>query len=238
MVSQLLFGEGYDVTESKEDWIKVKCWYDGYEGWMDKAQSRTLAPRDVSSLKSTPSGIALEVVNSATSPERAITVVNGSSLPGYDGMNFKIGNEKFIYNGQALLPGQIVPGGPISMLEKIALRYLHAPYLWGGRSPFGIDCSGLTQVVFKCLGVALPRDAYQQAEMGTTLNFVEETQPGDLAFFHNPEGKITHVGIILKDQQIIHASGRVRIDRFDHFGIYRQETKKYSHQLKLLKRVL
>ncbi|HRG90423.1 MAG TPA: C40 family peptidase, partial [Chitinophagales bacterium] len=123
-----------------------------------------------------------------------------------------------------------------AVFERVAMRYLNAPYLWGGRSPFGIDCSGFTQVVFKFADVQLMRDAYQQAEQGAMVNFVEESQPGDLAFFSNDNGKIIHVGIVLKDQRIIHSSGKVRIDRLDHFGIYNADTKKYSHQLKVIKR--
>jgi cell wall-associated NlpC family hydrolase len=126
----------------------------------------------------------------------------------------------------------------VNMLEKVALRFLHAPYLWGGRSPLGIDCSGFTQVLYKCLGIAIPRDAYQQADIGKTVNFAEEATLGDLAFFQNETGKITHVGMILKDKKIIHSSAMVRIDTFDHFGIFNADTNKYSHQLKIIKRIL
>lgn len=236
MVSQLLFGETYEVLETQGTWLKLRADYDGYEGWIDQPQHSPLSGKDYTQLSNAPLGIALDLVGSATSSEKLIPIVAGSSLPDYDGMNFKIVKEKFIYNAQALVPdsGKQVNG----MLEKIAVRYLHAPYLWGGRSPFGIDCSGFTQTVFKFLGVALKRDAYQQAEQGSTINFVEETQPGDLAFFNNEEGKIIHTGIVLKDNRIIHASGKVRIDKLDHFGIYNADTKKYSHTLKIIKRLL
>ena len=156
-------------------------------------------------------------------------------MPNFDGINFKIGKEKFIYNGQAVMADQI---RTVNMLEKVAMRYLHAPYLWGGRSPLGIDCSGFVQVLYKCIGISIPRDAYQQADIGKTVNFAEEATLGDLAFFNNEEGKITHVGMILKDKKIIHSSSMVRIDTFDHFGIFNADTKKYSHQLKIIKRIL
>ena len=110
--------------------------------------------------------------------------------------------------------------------------------MWGGRSFFGIDCSGFTQIAFKLNGFKLPRDASQQALIGTPLSFVEEAQAGDLAFFDNEEGKIIHVGIILEDAKIIHASGKVRVDKLDHYGIFNVDSKRYSHHLRVIKRVL
>jgi hypothetical protein len=231
-VSQLLFGETYEILTTQDTWLKIACQYDGYEGWIDQNQHSTVSDKDFYAINEASKGIALELAGSASSNAYSLPIVTGSSLPFFDGLNFKIGREKFIYNGQAIIPD--TPNN--SIMERVALRYLNAPYLWGGRSPFGIDCSGFTQIVFKFCGVALNRDAYQQAEQGTVLNFVEETQSGDLAFFANADSKIIHVGIILKDQRIIHASGKVRIDKLDHFGIYNTETKKYSHQLKLIKR--
>ncbi|MCW5909260.1 MAG: C40 family peptidase [Chitinophagales bacterium] len=231
-ISQLLFGETYSISSTHETWLKITCNSDGYEGWIHNSQHTALADKDFTAIAENKAGIALELAFSASSSSYSVPVVCGSSLPGFDGVNFKIGKEKFIYNGQAVLP----EAQNSSVLERIALRYLNAPYQWGGRSPFGIDCSGFSQIVFKFCGYSLKRDAYQQAEQGTPLNFVEETQPGDLAFFANDENRITHVGIILKDHRIIHASGKVRIDKLDHYGIYNAETKKYSHRLKLIKR--
>ena len=122
------------------------------------------------------------------------------------------------------------------LLEN-AYMYLNSPYLWGGRSPFGIDCSGFTQMVFKLCGISLPRDTGQQVELGVTINLIEESKTGDLVFFDNAEGKISHVGIIIPGNQIIHASGKVRIDRIDHQGIYNDEMKNYSHNLRVIKRI-
>ena len=116
--------------------------------------------------------------------------------------------------------------------------FLNAPYLWGGKSPFGIDCSGFTQLVYKLNGYKLPRDSDQQVEMGHPLSFVDEAEPGDIAFFDNEAGKIVHVGILINNEKIIHASGRVRIDRFDHYGIHNSEVKGYTHHLRVIKRVL
>ena len=116
--------------------------------------------------------------------------------------------------------------------------YINSPYLWGGRSPFGIDCSGFVQLVYRMNGIQLPRDASDQAKIGQTLSFIEEAEEGDLAFFDNNEGDIIHVGIMLEDNRIIHASGKVRIDKIDHQGIYNVDTKQYSHRLRIIKAII
>ena len=235
MVSQLLFGETYEILHTKENWLNIRCSLDSYEGWIDASQHSALSEKEFHNITLQTMGIAIDLFYSAASSDRSIALVTGSSLPYFDGINLKIGKEKFIYNGQAVMSDQI---RTVNMLEKVALRYLYAPYMWGGRCPLGIDCSGFVQVLYKCLGIALPRDAYQQAEVGKTVNFVEEAAPGDLAFFHTGDGKITHVGLLMKDKKIIHSSAMVRIDALDHFGIFNADTNKYSHQLKIIKRIL
>jgi hypothetical protein len=231
----LLFGETYEIIHTKENWLQIRCALDSYEGWIDAAQHTPLSEKEYTSTGLQSVGIAIDLCYSAASSDKSVALVTGSSLPHFDGINFRIGKEKFIYNGQAVMPDQI---RTIHMLEKVAMRYLYAPYLWGGRGPMGIDCSGFVQVLYKCLGIALPRDAYQQADIGKTIHFAEEATLGDLAFFHNDDGKITHVGMILKDKKIIHSSAMVRIDTFDHFGIFNAGTNKYSHRLKIIKRIL
>ena len=116
--------------------------------------------------------------------------------------------------------------------------FLNAPYLWGGKTPFGVDCSGFTQMVYKLNGYKLMRDASQQSKQGEALSFIEESEPGDLAFFDNEEGNIIHVGIIMDDNYIIHASGKVRIDRLDHLGIYNAEINKHTHKLRVIKKII
>ena len=125
-----------------------------------------------------------------------------------------------------------------SRLIDTALSYLNAPYLWGGKTPFGIDCSGFTQMVYKINGYSLLRDASQQATQGEALSFIEESEPGDLAFFDNADGDIVHVGIIMKDNHIIHAHGKVRIDRLDHTGIYNAERNIHTHKLRVIKKII
>tara|TARA_R100001480_G_scaffold124070_2_gene122503 strand:- start:76 stop:594 length:519 start_codon:yes stop_codon:yes gene_type:complete len=127
---------------------------------------------------------------------------------------------------------------PKEHIIETALIYLNTPYLWGGKTPFGIDCSGFTQMVYKLNGYKLKRDASEQATQGEALSFIEESEPGDLAFFDNNEGAITHVGIIMKDNYIIHAHGKVRIDRIDHSGIFNYDVRAHTHKLRVIKRII
>jgi cell wall-associated NlpC family hydrolase len=178
--------------------------------------------------------VSLELVQSAVSSEHHLPILLGSSLPHFDGLNFKLGKEKFVFNGQAVMPGT---NGKVAVLAKVVNKFMRAPYLWGGRSPFGVDCSGFTQVVFKTLGIRLPRDSHQQAACGNRVDFVPEAKAGDIAFFENKEGRIAHAGIIVDTGQIAHAYGHVRLDRLDHQGIYNNELKEYTHRLRVIKRL-
>jgi len=236
MISQLLFGECFTVIGQSEKWFKITTHYDAYEGWIDKKQCLSITPEELEKITANSDSLSFDLVSPGISNQDHIPILLGSSLPFFDGLSFKLKKEKIIFNGQVLRKNE--NGPDMSQVRKIAFKYLNAPYLWGGRSPFGIDCSGLTQMVFKLLGIDLPRDAYLQAQSGTIINLINEAKEGDLAFFENPEGRITHVGIILNDGEIIHASGKVRIDKLDHFGIYNTETKKYSHTLRLIKRYI
>jgi len=148
--------------------------------------------------------------------------------------------------GMQLLPaGSLVAENthnPYSSILETAQAFLKTPYLWGGRTCVGIDCSGFTQIVYRLHGKSLLRDAYQQAEQGESISFLDEVITGDLAFFDNTEGRITHVGIIISDnngsfKSIIHASGEVRIDKLDNEGIYNKDLEKYTHRLRTIRRI-
>lgn len=231
-VTQILFGETFDVIKTRDPWCQVQLHYDGYTGWIDSKQLTSVSKSFVDGAAAS-SAVSIELAQSAVSSNRHIPILLGSSLPYFDGMNFKLGNEKFVFNGQAVMPGQ---NGKLTVLDKVVNKLMNAPYLWGGRSPFGLDCSGFTQVVFKTLGVSLPRDSWQQADSGQTVSFITEARLGDLAFFENSQGKIAHAGIILSGSRIAHAYGQVRQDRIDHYGIFNETTKAYSHKLRLIKR--
>lgn len=235
MVSQILFGEMVEILETRGSWSKVRCNWDNYIGWVDSKQLKSITP-DEFHLYRLNHACSIELLQPAAGEGYYLPITIGANLPNFDGLRFSLNGSNFQFSGQAITPAEIEPSA--EMLLKIARRYLYAPYLWGGRSPLGIDCSGFTQVVNKLVGISLPRDASEQVEAGELIDFIELAQEGDLVFFDNKKGKITHVGILMADNKIIHASGQVRIDRIDHYGIYHEGTKKYTHRLRVIKRVL
>jgi hypothetical protein len=163
-----------------------------------------------------------------------VHLVKGSILPLFEKDLFSIGAYRFSFQGLTTFPP--VPAD-FSQLEQHALSYINTPYLWGGRSPFGIDCSGFVQMVYRLCGYPLPRNASQQVNLGITVDFVENVRSGDLAFFDNNAGDIVHVGIVLGEGEIIHSSGTVHIDKLDHQGIFNNNSGKYTHKLRILKRI-
>jgi hypothetical protein len=239
MVTQLLFGELLVVNETKKNWLYIRILNDNYEGWVDEKQILRLKEAEFNRLKDlNPYFVSdlVEIIQNQTSKE-IIPVVIGSSIWKNEDSKFLIAEEEYIYTGQ-LVKTQISEKIKPEIILEYAMSYLGAPYLWGGKSPFGIDCSGFVQVVYMMHGIQLPRDASQQAMVGEDISLLEEARAGDLLFFDNEEGQIIHVGIVLNDRKIIHASGKVRIDLIDHQGIYNQKLKKYTHKLRLIKRVI
>jgi cell wall-associated NlpC family hydrolase len=118
------------------------------------------------------------------------------------------------------------------------MRFINSPYIWGGRIPSGMDCSGFTQLVCKIHGKPIPRNSWQQAETGENISSIDEAKPGDLVFFDNEQGRIIHVGMMISSGLVIHASGRVRIDQIDHHGIFKKEIGAYSHHLRSIRRII
>ncbi len=233
MVSQLLFGEHFEVFEKQSGWCKIRMAYDQYEGWIPESQFLPVNFDEYNKLGKEQYCVSFDLVQILLLDDQLFSVVLGSSLPHFKDRTCRLGTTVYKFEGSVKCPEKLMSTKGI--IEN-AYMYLHSPYLWGGRTPFGIDCSGFTQMVYKLAGIRLKRDASQQAEQGTLINLIDEARQGDLAFFDNEEGRIIHVGIMLPNNKIIHASGKVRIDSIDHHGIYNLETKKYTHNLRIIKR--
>ena len=234
MVSQVLFGEHFTVLEKEKKWSKIRIHFDNYEGYIDNKQYQEINESLFEKLSSSEYHYSSEILDYITDDKNHLSTISiGSRLPFYDNKKFEIGQKKYNYEG-AIFSGVL----PKNEIARKAFLFLNAPYLWGGKTPFGIDCSGFTQMIYKLCGYSLLRDAKDQATQGEVLSFIEESEPGDLAFFDNEEGMITHVGIIMNDYYIIHAHGKVRIDLLDHSGIYNTDTKTHSHKLRVIKRIL
>ncbi len=232
IVSQVLFGEHFLVLEKQKQWIKIKLQFDDYEGWVDEKQFQYISEKDYDNLNHQDIILNSDLIEYITGKDNFMMPVPlGSSLAFLE--NPEINSLDLIFEGSKT-------SGKKSKSEIISTSflYLNAPYLWGGKTPFGIDCSGFTQMVYKLCGYKLLRDASQQSYQGEALSFIEESEPGDLAFFDNEEGKIIHVGIMMKDNYIIHASGKIRIDRLDHLGIYNAEQNRHTHKLRVIKKII
>jgi len=230
MVSQVLLAEAALILEEAKDFIKLQSIHDGYEGWCQRSQ--------------------LAVVDTFTKEAAAQTFTAGwvdtitiNNVPAHVPMGIPVLSEVNAKELSAILnidyrnavTSNTAKPTAVAIKER-AMPFLSTPYLWGGRSVFGIDCSGFTQMVFRFFNIPLLRDAYLQATQGDVVGFLQEARCGDLAFFDNAEGRITHVGILLNDHEIIHSSGNVRIDKIDNAGIVNTETGVRTHQLRIIKR--
>ncbi|MDA9215876.1 C40 family peptidase [Flavobacteriaceae bacterium] len=227
LVTQVLYGEVFKVLESRKKWSRIRLAFDSYEAWIDNKQFLFIEEENYNDISRQTPIVCEDLVDMvSTKDKQMLSIVMGSSLNGLTILNHD-------FEGSS-----VEAKFAKDNLIDTALLYLNTPYLWGGKTPFGIDCSGFTQMVYKLNGYRLKRDASQQVEQGEALSFIEESEPGDLAFFDNAEGDITHVGIIMKDNYIIHAHGKVRIDRLDHTGIFNIQTSLHTHKLRVIKRII
>lgn len=227
MVTQLLFGDHFLILEKHDKWSRICIASDLYEGWIDHKQFIEVDEKKYAEYNALPDAFLSDFVD-------YITLENGLLLPLTIGANLKAA----AFLGMRVHPEVQIGVRDKLLIPQVAGDFLNAPYLWGGKTPFGLDCSGFTQTVYRIAGYHLRRDAAQQAGQGIPLSFIEESEPGDLAFFDNEEGRITHVGMILKDRHIIHAHGKVRIDKIDQTGIFNGDTQSYSHRLRLIKKII
>lgn len=233
--TQLLFGDAVEILERADPWYQIRNAYDGYEGWMDFKQLIPITEAQYQQCLELHTLVPVNVNNTVVGADGSQYYLPAAAqLPAYANGQCELGTEKFRVLFE---PHQLSPSSG-DQIQKLAMFFLNAPYLWGGRTLFGIDCSGFSQTVYKLAGIKIRRDAAQQAEQGQTVNFLPEAHTGDLAFFDNAEGRIIHVGIMIGTDHIIHASGRVRIDPIDDQGIYNPELGRYSHQLRIIKRFI
>lgn len=227
MVSQVLYGELFKILEERAHWSRIRMAFDRCEAWISNTQYQKISEEEYTRCESEVAVLSADLVEFITGKNKDLMPVPMGSL----------------LNAVAILhhdhTGNTTQGQKDkSKLIETAFLYLNAPFLWGGRTPFGIDSGGFTQMVYKLNGYKLFRTAAEQARQGESLSFIEESEPGDLAFFDDKEGNITHVGIIMEDNYIIHAEGRVRLDRIDHSGIYNADLRRHTHQLRVIKKII
>lgn len=236
MLTQIMFGESVEIFDTTGNWVKIRNNYDGYEGWIDKKTLIEISEEYFNEVNNKLT-VLTSLLGFVTDENKSKFLISaGCTLPEYNVNNssFKIGNKQFTLD-------QPITANSNTTREIIinsAHLFLNSPYLWGGKNPFGIDCSGLSQVSYKIAGIKIPRDASKQVKAGVPVSFLENSKPGDLAFFDNDEGIITHVGILLSANKIIHATGKVRIDNIDHQGIYNNDLNKYTHKLRTIMNVI
>lgn len=229
MVSQLLFGESYLVLDETDKWIRIETCFDQYRGWISKDQHVALSASDYRQIAEQSRQIVSSRFATACIPgsNKSFMVPAGSELPNYDRKTnlVQLGDRSLLISGHE---GETPGVGPEDVLNT-ALRLLYTPYLWGGRSSFGCDCSGFVQTVFKIHNRTLPRDARQQAGLGIQIPSLQEAKTGDLVFFTNGGPQVSHVGLLISPEEIIHCSGSVRIDKIDQKGIFNRDKATYSH---------
>jgi hypothetical protein len=225
-VSQLLYGEHFKILETRKYWSRIRNSFDGCEGWLANNQFKIISEEEYKMFDADENEISNDYTDFISDGKSLIPLVIGSCVNATTLLNhsFEGSSNTGLKSREELI--------------NAALYYLNTPFLWGGKTPFGIDNGGLTQMTYKLCGYKLLRDAEQQCTQGEPLSFIEESEQGDLAFFDDKEGKIVHVGIIMKNNYIIHAFGKVRIDRIDHTGIFNEEIGRYSHQLRVIKRII
>ena len=216
LVSELLFNDIYEVIDENDEWVKARCLFDSYEGWVRKLQHFEIDEKEY---------------NECLKKDKYIIT---SPISHYNNKVLSFGSKIFEERENSILLRKKFDS---RIMVESAIKLLDTPYRWGGKSVMGIDCSAFVQLCAKVAGFKLPRDASQQVNHGVTVNFLSEARSGDIAFFENENRRITHVGILLSNDKIIHASGKVRIDTLDQTGIFNKETNRHTHVLSVIKRL-
>ncbi len=236
MVNQMLFGEHYTLLDSSSDgkWHFVRSAFDGYEGWIQREQHHQISNDFFEQIENTEYKISTDITGIILFNRNHLNIVIGSILPLSVNELFKI-EEQLAFNGEAKNLGDRKDW---DFLRQIAFKYINSPYLWGGKSPFGIDCSGFTQMVFRMGGYFIQRDTFQQILEGEPVDDFKQIQAGDLVFFTDENNKVDHVGLAMEDNKIIHASGSVRIDKMGPEGIKENISNELTHKFHAIRRIL
>ena len=236
MTDQVLFGEDFEILEGNNQWMYIKRRVDAYEGWFNSRHYLPCTGDQIHQMADSPNHTLNLPFNRLMVDNTPLILPAGSILPFFDRekKHFRLGEKEYTLQENL----QEDKNNKRELIETTARQFINAPYLWGGKTVFGMDCSGFTQILYRIAGIDIPRDSHQQVEHGTTVNFVKEARTGDLAFFGNDEGRISHTGIMLESGHIIHASGKVRLDPIDQQGIYNREIKRYTHRLRVVKRMI
>ena len=232
MVSQILFGQHFRILEVKTNWVNIVLSSDNYNGWICSKQYQEITYEDYENISLNKFPLVSTNYSHIESLDNneIIPITLGAVLPFFNNGTIKIRKRKYKFYDK-------ISSQSSDDIIKYALQLLNTPYLWGGKSILGIDCSGFTQLVYSLCGLNIPRDAYQQAEIGIKVN-IKSIIDGDLVFFVSDKNRIHHVGIAIQQNQIIHASGKVRIDLLSEKGIIHHQSNELTHRLHSIKRIL
>jgi len=235
IMTQMLFGDTFQILETYKQWNYIKTTYEAYEGWIDEKVVFNISDDTYHEMSKQPVYYTADVVSELVFDKSGkFLLPMGSVLPNFnpDNNQVRVGEEIGVFKGK------YITGKHDKMtVLNYALTYLNAPYLWGGKTHFGLDCSGLTQMTYKMCGHYLLRNAKDQATQGESIQ-LSEAQAGDLAFFTNDKGKVIHVGFLLGNGQIFHSHGNAHIDPIDEKGIWSKQFQRYSHKLSDVRRII
>ncbi len=237
MVHQLLFGETFIIRQSIGSWKEIELTPGTFTGWVETGSVETFGESGFKEINKIQLAEHLLKVLKNNSEKENLFLLPGSEMPDFDRdfNTFHIGSNVYTLDSPIV---ECKIKDIRKRITEVSKYFLNTPFLWGGRSLFGMDAPGFVQLVYKLIGMALPRNLDQMVEQGALVPFQKKAQPGDLAFFEDTHGNIIHTGLILNHDSVIHASAVVRIDAIDHQGIKSPTSSAYSHRLRIIKTLL